>query len=262
MLKMSEPEKFYSGTSNVVLPVPNKSHFPPEFQNLSRLKFYASLFNSVEVNSTFYKLPMPRTVARWTEEAGPQFRFTFKIWKQITHNKELVYERADIEKFFAAVNACKTSRGCILIQFPGSVRASYFHKVRQLLDDISECRAREDWKLAVEFRDRSWYTDAVYQVLEQHRACIVQHDMPKAFTPQIDMDVDFRYLRFHGEKGDYRGGYSREFLEDHAEFIRHQMAEGKTIYAYFNNTMGDAVHNAMDLDGFVRDDGFYIRSIF
>lgn len=244
---------FFCGTSNVVLPVPNKTHFPPEFQNFSRLKYYSSLFNSVEINSTFYKLPMERTVARWTEEAGPHFRFTFKIWREITHNKELSYKREDIGKFFSVISACKTSRGCILIQFPGSIRASYFQKVRQLLDEISGSKAREDWRLAVEFRDKSWYTDALYEMLERHGACIVQHDMPKAFTPQVDMDLDFQYLRFHGEKGDYRGGYSREFLEDHAEIILSRMKEGKTVFAYFNNTMGAAVHNALDLDVYVKN---------
>lgn len=73
------------GTSNVVLPF-NKSKFPEEFKQKTRLGYYASLFNTVELNSTFYKLPMARTFGKWASEVPEDFRFSIKLWKEITHS--------------------------------------------------------------------------------------------------------------------------------------------------------------------------------
>lgn len=75
---------FYSGLSGLALPIP-KYLFPEPHRNSSRLTYYASLFNSVEINSTFYKLPMQKTVSKWAGEVPENFRFTFKLWKEITH---------------------------------------------------------------------------------------------------------------------------------------------------------------------------------
>ena len=83
-MKLQRLNNFYAGTSNIVLPVPNKSFFPPKYRDKTRLNYYASLFNSVEINSSFYKVPLPRTVEKWTTEVPPNFRFSFKLSKAIT----------------------------------------------------------------------------------------------------------------------------------------------------------------------------------
>ncbi len=82
-----ETNNFYSGISGLVLPVP-KAQYPPEFQDNSRLQYYASLFNSLEVNSIFYKLPRSSTIANWVESVPDNFRFTFKLSKTVTHVKK------------------------------------------------------------------------------------------------------------------------------------------------------------------------------
>ena len=82
-------DRFYCGTSNVVLPVPNKTHYPKAYQDKSRLHYYASIFNSVEINSSFAKVPRAKTVERWADDVPENFRFTFKLWRGITHAKEL-----------------------------------------------------------------------------------------------------------------------------------------------------------------------------
>lgn len=244
---MNKSTRFYCGTSNVELPVPNKTHFPPEYQDKSRLCYYASLYNTVEINSSFYKIPLPRTVARWATEVPDDFRFTFKLWKGITHARELIYDAADIERFFTAIDSVGDKKGCLLIQFPASIKASLFQSFRGLMDDVHSVSEGSGWKIAVEFRDRSWYCDNVYQLLEQYRTAVVVHDMPASATPLIDMDAGFVYLRFHGEKGDYRGSYEEDFLHEYAGYIHDWVAEGKHVYAYFNNTIGGAVANAQML---------------
>src|SRR3954462_9251211 len=115
---MGYNNNIYTGTSNIVLPVPNKQHFPLHYQTKSRLCYYASLFNSLEVNSTFYKIPMPSTIQRWADDVPSDFKFTFKLWKGITHNKELAFAYNDIDRFMQSINKTSDKRGCLLIQFP------------------------------------------------------------------------------------------------------------------------------------------------
>lgn len=236
-----------------MLPVQNKGFFPAEYQDKTRLNYYSSILNSVEVNSTFYKLPLSRTIEKWANDVPDDFRFTFKLSKSITHAKELHYDMADVQRFLETVNAIGNKKGCILIQFPGSIKISAFQKIKRLLNEMLETGLTEGWHLAIEFRDPSWYRDTVYQMLEHYKAVIVMHDMPRSFTPLIDMEKRFVYLRFHGELGDYRGGYSNDFLREHAVYIREWLDEGLPVFAYFNNTIGEAVHNAMTLDAYLRD---------
>jgi len=81
--------------------------FPPGYQNKSRLEYYASLFNSLEVNSSFYKVPMATTVQRWAACVPENFQFTFKLWRGITHNKGLEFIQADVDHFYAGYCRCK-----------------------------------------------------------------------------------------------------------------------------------------------------------
>lgn len=242
---------FYCGTSNIVLPVRNKTFFPEAHQEKTRLSYYSTLLNSLEVNSTFYKLPLSRTVEKWANDVPEHFRFTFKLSKSITHAKELQYNPDDILRFLQVIQPAGNRKGCILVQFPGSIKVSGFQKVRQLLNDLFATGLMEGWYLAVEFRDPSWYRDSVYEMLEYYGAVVVMHDMPKSFTPMIDMKKNFIYLRFHGEYGDYRGGYSDDFLREHSFNIRSWLNEGLPVFAYFNNTIGDAVYNAMTLASYL-----------
>ena len=249
-MTLKDTAGFYCGTSNVVLPVPNKGHYPPEYQDKSRLNYYASMFNSVEINSSFYKIPMPRTVEKWANDVPLGFKFTFKLWKGITHNKELVFDVADINRFMQAIDTAGSKKGCLLIQLPGSITAYFRPKLKEILDGIEGSGLAAGWKLAIEFRHSSWYRDEIYQMLERYRAAVVIHDMPKCPTPLIDMEARIVYLRFHGEKGDYRGSYTDEYLQEYAAYIKDWITEGKTVFAYFNNTMGQAVHNAIALNRF------------
>ncbi len=253
LMRLKQQKRFYCGTSNVTLPVSNKETFPPAYRDKSRLNYYASLLNSVEVNSTFYKLPMARTIEKWVNDVPDEFRFTFKLSKSVTHAKELQYDPGDIRRFLEVISMADDKKGCILVQFPGSVKLSFFQRVRQILDEISLSGLSEGWHVAVEFRDRSWYRDSVYEMLEHYKAAVVMQDMPKSFTPLIDMEKEFVYLRFHGELGNYRGGYSNDFLREHASYIQDWLDEGLPVFAYFNNTMGEAVHNAMTLQSYLHD---------
>jgi uncharacterized protein YecE (DUF72 family) len=195
---------------------------------------------------------MPRTVEKWANDVHDAFRFSFKMSKIVTHAKELNYDVADVLRCMDVIEMVGKKKGCLLVQFPASITAGYFQHVRRLLDVMQASGKLTGWHLAIEFRDKSWYHEKVYKMLEQFEATIVMHDMPKSHTPMIEMERSFVYLRFHGEKGDYRGGYSVDFLREHAMSIREWLDEKLPVFAYFNNTIGAAIHNALTLDKFVR----------
>lgn len=242
---------FYSGLSGLQLPVP-KYLFPPPYENSSRLTFYASQFNSIEFNSTFYKIPQPGTVANWAASVPENFRFTFKLWKEITHIKGFNFNPEDVVAFFNSIDSVKEKKGCLLVQFPPSIGKEYIRQLENLLSCIKESDPDQEWKVAVEFRNRSWYHEDIYDLLEFYKATMVIQDIPKSATPLLDQKSDFLYLRFHGPTGNYRESYSEDFLKENATLINEWIEEGKIVYVYFNNTMGDAFNNLTTLNRLVQ----------
>ncbi len=138
-------------------------------------------------------------------------------------------------------------KGCLLIQFPGSITASHIHDIESILQHIEDADPQHTWRKAIEFRHNSWYKESVYTLLERSKTAIVVHDMPKSATPEIEQKRDLVFLRFHGPVGDYRGSYHEEELDAIAADIKEWLKEGKDVYAYFNNTIGDAYDDAMML---------------
>ncbi|MGY4539146.1 uncharacterized protein YecE (DUF72 family) [Mucilaginibacter sp. UYNi724] len=247
-------QNFYSGISGLVLPVANKSLYPPEFQDKPRLTYYGSLFNSIEINSSFYKLPQVSTVKKWTTEVPDDFRFTYKLWRDVTHNKQLLFKPEDVDRFMQVIDAAGNKKGSLLIQFPGSNDVANLRQLEKLLVNIQDTGLQIGWDIAIEFRNRSWYKDEVYEMLDSYTACMVIQDMPKSLTPMIDMAADFVYLRFHGPNGGYRGSYADDFLYEYSQYIKEWLNDGKRVYAYFNNTMGDAINNLITLNRFVGEE--------
>jgi uncharacterized protein YecE (DUF72 family) len=237
----------YMGTSGLLVPIP-KRDFPPEFANHSRLAFYATLFNSLEINSSFYKIPLPATVGKWAADVPENFKFTFKLWRGITHNKQLDFDFDDVAKFMRTVNEARDRKGTLLIQFPPSLTVGAMPRLVSLLGSIGT-----DWPLAVEFRNKSWYVDPVYKVLEEFNASLVIQDMPASTTPMVSTTEDLMYIRFHGPGGRYKDSYSDQFLAEYATYIQEWQAEGKTVYVYFNNTAGDALNNLFTLQQYLND---------
>jgi uncharacterized protein YecE (DUF72 family) len=244
-----ETAYYYAGTSGLVLPVPNKAAYPPEFREQPRLVYYASLFNSIEINSSFYKIPQTATLSKWASLVPADFRFTFKLWRGITHEKGLKFNPADIQRFMNAINAVGQRKGALLVQFPPSIREGHFLQISHLLHEVRTMAA--DWDIAVEFRHPSLYADRTDQLLTALQMSLVIHDLPASASPAEPLDVPFVYLRFHGPGGGYRGSYDDDFLQEQAYTIHDWIAAGKRVYVYFNNTMGAAVHNLQTLNSYL-----------
>jgi uncharacterized protein YecE (DUF72 family) len=245
------PRGFYSGLSGLAIPIP-KYLYPETFKDASRLTFYASHFNSIEINSTFYKLPLARTIARWTSSVPDDFKFTFKLWKEITHGKFLHFKEADVESFFKVIAEARNKKGCVLIQFPPGLGSANAGQLNALLKCVQYYNVNSEWKIAVEFRNKSWYEDETYDMLQFYKAAMVIQDIPKSLTPMIEHRSDFIYVRFHGPTGNYRDSYAEHFLAEYSTYLKEWLAEKKTVYTYFNNTMGDAFDDLQKLNKMMR----------
>lgn len=235
------------GLSGVVLPYP-KYKFPPELQSTSRLTIYTTFFNSIEVNASFYKIPQRKTIERWAATVPENFRFTFKLHQEFTHCKFLDYDAEPLAGFIDVISAVGEKKGCILVQFPPSLKSDCILQLENLLHDLKNSMQNATWRLAVEFRDTSWYNDETFDLLKSQNAALVLHDIPKSAAPFIPTSDDFVYVRFHGPTGTYRGSYSDSLLEEYVQYINEWTGEKKKVYVYFNNTAGSAFENAVSLN--------------
>ena len=240
---MSASTKIFSGTSGLLLPVKNKLFYPDEFKENSRLCYYGSLMNSIEINSSFYKVPMASTVQRWGEEVPADFKFSFKLFKEITHSKVLAFDPEHLQRFMDVISRIGSKRGCLLVQFPLSLKLNSFMQLNKLISCLRFSEQELNWHIAFEFRDPSWYCEEVYELVAENKMGIVLHDKPPAGTPITNIDAGFVYLRFHGPGGNYRGSYEDDLLYEYATYIKEWLLEGKEVYVYFNNTMGAAIEN-------------------
>ncbi|MCE7042495.1 DUF72 domain-containing protein [Dyadobacter sp. CY312] len=250
---MAKRGEIYLGTSGLVLPYKNRQAYPAEFEGQSRMMVYGKLFNSIEINSIFYKLPRPATIGEWTRAVRQDFRFTFKLWKQISHSPSLKFNEVDVERFFEVIEPAREKAGCILVQFPPSVKAALFQEVSSLLETLQHFN-KNRWSVAVEFRSPSWYTSRTFDLLNTNQLAMVYHDKSGSQSPHQELDADIIYLRFHGPNGNYKGSYDQGFLYEYAGYVSAWQDAGKTVYVYFNNTMGAALENLRTLEKFMAED--------
>lgn len=193
------------------------------------------------------------TVKKWAESVPDNFRFTFKLWRDITHNKQLIFEPLAVEHFMNVINNAGNRKGSLLVQFPASLKAECAPQLENLLQHIRQADPEGAWQTAVEFRHASWYQDKTYYLLDRYQMGMVIHDMPASATPMLETEAGFIYLRFHGPNGRYGGTYPDDFLQEYAGYIQQWLTEGKAVYTYFNNTMGEAVTNLVSLNSFVKN---------
>jgi uncharacterized protein YecE (DUF72 family) len=206
------------------------------------LEHYATLFDTVEVNNTFYRLPRVEAVARWVEQSPPGFVFAVKASRYLTHVKRLRELGQGVERFYAHVEPLARSpkMGPILWQLPRT-----FKRDDERLADALE--ALRPGRHCFEFRHESWFTDETYDLLRRYEAALVIGDHPQRPFQAHELTADWTFIRFHyGHRG-RNGNYSDRELEEWAARIA-DWRRRVDVYAYFNNDwMGFAVRNGLRL---------------
>lgn len=192
------------------------------------LPYYAARFNTVEINSTFYGLPSEETVTAWRERTPEDFVFACKASRYITHMKKLKDPDASTERFLAAVAPLGRKLGPILFQLPPRWHANVDRLDRFL------ARLPTGLRFAFEFRDETWFNDAVYDVLRCYSAALCAYEIAGHAAPLI-ATAGFDYVRLHGPGEAYQGRYPDEALDTWAKRIDAWLAAGHDVYCYFDN---------------------------
>lgn len=212
--------------------------YPPKFAQKNWLGFIADRFDTVEVNTSFYRIPTSQTITAWQESTPKRFKFAIKMWRGVTHYRKLKNAAGFTRRFLGVADGLEPPRRApLLIQLPPN-QSKDLEKLNQYLRELRESFTTK-WDVALEFRHDSWLDADVYRLLDKHRAALCIHDMPGKAAVDEPNDGPFVYIRRHGTAtGPYSGSYSGEQLEREAARIRRWIKEGKSVYAYFNNDIG------------------------
>jgi uncharacterized protein YecE (DUF72 family) len=206
------------------------------------LAHYSTLFGTVEVNNTFYRLAKPAAVANWVAETPPDFVFAVKASRYLTHVKRLVDIEEGVRRFYDAIAPLADSHklGPVLWQFPAN-----FHRDEDRLNNA--LAILPPGRHCFEFRHESWFTGDVLEILRAHGAALAYGDHPERPFVPLELTAGWTFLRFHyGHRG-RRGNYSETELAEWAERLR-DLRRRAEVFAYFNNDWeGFAVRNAQRL---------------
>jgi uncharacterized protein YecE (DUF72 family) len=194
------------------------------------LEHYAQYFDTVEVNNTFYRLPLKTSVARWVEETPAKFVFALKASRYLTHVKRLTDLGSGIQRYYERLEPLVPSPklGPVLWQLPANFRRDD-ERLGAALEALPPGRH------CFEFRHASWFVEPAYDLLRKHRAALVIGDRPEMKQFQAhELTADWTYVRFHYGSRGRRGNYSKSELEEWARRFEDWRREVE-IFAYFNN---------------------------
>ena len=209
---------------------------------------YAKVFDTTEVNSTFYRYPSARMVRGWYRTAPPGFVFALKLPQVITHDKWLSLKEGvedDTDRFLELIKPLAEKLGPILIQLrPAFNHSDHVENLESYLETLPE-----NYEWAVEFRHRSWMRDETYEILEKHKAAYTIVDEP-LLPPEIHVTADFAYIRWHGHgtRPWYNYEYSPVELDTWIPKVEETGRRARKVYGYFNNHFtANAVKNAVEM---------------
>jgi uncharacterized protein YecE (DUF72 family) len=193
------------------------------------LEHYSRQFETVEVNSTFYRLAKPNAVANWLKQTPPDFVFALKASRYLTHIKRLTALDEGIKRYYDAIEPLVGSPklGPIVWQLPPN-----FKRDEERLE--AALAALPDGRHCFEFRHPTWFTDNVYAMLRAYGVALVIGDRKGLDFQTHEMTTDWTLVRFHyGHRG-RRGNYSESELEEWAQRFE-KWRRRVEVFAYFNN---------------------------
>ncbi len=221
----------------------NGVFYPKGLPQSRLLEYYATRFNTVEINSTFYRMPSEKTLRSWFAKTPDDFIFSVKMGRTVTHYAKLKECKEELKKQRKIAEILKEKLGVILIQLPPSLGFNA-ELMDGFLAELKDVWGSLSVRVAVEFRNKSWFVKETFALLDKHGATICVSDFKGATNTETN-DATFVYIRRHGPSGRYYGSYTEEELQKDALMIKGFLAEGKDVFVYFNNDLeGYAPSNA------------------
>jgi len=213
----------YIGTSGFYYKDWIGDFYPFNLPQNKYFEYYSKFFNSLELNSTFYRFPTKTTIKNWKYKIKNDFKLSIKANRIITHTKRLNCNENYLSKFLDTVSVLEDKLGVVLFQLPSTFKCD----VKLLLNFTSKLMS--NLRYSIEFRNKSWYNNNVYEILKDKNIALVWHDFNQEMI--TEKTADFEYVRFHGFKERYKGRYPKKILEQIAKKL-----SNTTAFIYFNNT--------------------------
>lgn len=231
--------QFYLGCSGFYYDHWRDRFYPPRLAKTKWLQYYAEHFNSLEVNSSFYRYPGESTVRGWYAKTPADFRFALKANRVITHTYKFHNTQQYVANFYKLAHILGEKLLCVLFQLP-----SFIHRNLELLEKIA-AQVEPEVVNVVEFRHESWWNSEVYDFMG--RKGLVFCSVSASELPDVLVaTAPTLYVRFHGKDGWYLGNYPDAELGRWAQKIKSQNAA--RVMCYFNNDVNaNAVSNCMTL---------------
>jgi len=241
--------QYYIGTSGWHYEHWRDSFYPAKLIKAKWLDFYATHFNTVELNNSFYRLPTENAFNTWRDSVPADFTYAVKVSRFITHIKRLKDTGEAVEKFITRARILGDKLGPLLYQLPPNM-----HRNDEVLESFLSILP-EGMRHVFEFRHQSWLEEGVFQILQKYGVGFCVFDMPSIGCPAI-ATADFAYIRFHGSTGLYSSCYSDEELASWGKRLANLARNLKSVYIYFNNDAeAFAVRNAVTLRTYLQTRG-------
>lgn len=223
--------------------------YPDEVKSAKYLEYFINHFDCVELNSSFYHLPLKSTVEGWMKRTPETFIFCPKLSRYITHQLRLTKVEEPLERFFGIFDIMINRMGPVLIQLPPGLPFDY-QRTSSFLEILTS--GYGEYRYAIEIRHKSWINDEAFKLLEKYRIAFTIADSGERYPYYEQITTDFVYIRFHGNGQLYASDYSDAEMELYAGKIK-EWNKNKTIWIFFNNDVhGYALKNAMKLRELVR----------
>ena len=187
--------KFYVGCSGWSYTAWQGPFYPSNMDNSKWLEYYSKVFDYVEIDSSFYRIPNIFTVKNWSKTTPSNFRFTAKFPKVITHEKRLKNVDNQLSLFFKAMEPLHDKILALLIQLPPSLEITEgLQRLREIIPILNN-----KFRYAVEIRNQSWFQDLAYNFFANNNLCMVWSQLVGIRIPPI-VTSDFLYIRFIGDR--------------------------------------------------------------
>jgi uncharacterized protein YecE (DUF72 family) len=220
--------------------------YPEDIKDPEQFAYYAKHFKTVEINNSFYKLPEPSTFTAWRKAAPRGFTFAVKASRYLTHMIKLKADKASLRKFFLRAVKLEEKLGPVLFQLPPRWKVNT-ERLAQFLKALPAGH-----RYTFEFRDHTWYTEEVMDLLRQHNCAFCIYHLEGHQSP-LEITADFVYVRLHGPGNKYQGSYTPAALRKWAKLCRQWARQKKDVYLYFDNDQaGYAAFDAQRLQELVK----------
>ena len=210
------------------------SFYPAGVPAREYLTHYSRIFNTVEIDSTFYGIPKQGSVIRWRDQSPEGFKICLKVPRSITHESGLVDATREMQDFLRAISPLDEKLGVVLLQFPPSYDVSHSKVFEDFILDLPR-----DHTFAVEFRHPSWYNWKTKEMLARQDICWTATEYP-GVPREVDLTSEIIFIRLVGQHGRFPV-HNREqinvlpLLEKWWQWIRSNSDRVHSIYIFFND---------------------------